>query len=110
MDGILALFRHRLGKQMRMKGRLAVVDPPLRHDGDDIVRIEMNRIGIRGWGVSARPHKLPWARRKEILSRHSGECGFEPRIAAAGRFHERLHECFSHHRRPIRQSCLLVCE
>ena len=69
MHNVVADCGGRAMDQVRVQRRLAVVDPPLGQDADQIIGVEVDGIGSRGRHVFPKPTKNGrWARTQEIFA------------------------------------------
>jgi hypothetical protein len=71
MHDVLAGARGEGGHQPGVEGGLTVVEPGLGPDGDDVVRVEIERIGVRCPHIAAPPAQHPPGPGPEkVLARH----------------------------------------
>ena len=79
------------GDRRRIKRGLAVVQVALRQDADQVIGVQVNRVGIRRCAIAAAPaHNLPRPGPEEVFPRHRGEGRLDPRVPDATGYHDLL--------------------
>ena len=84
MHDVVAGGRCGVVDQMRMQRWLAIVEVPLGHNADEIVSIQINRIGVRRQDIFPEPaHDRPRTVPEKVLTGYRAEGGIKTRIVDA---------------------------
>lgn len=74
----ISLFDIEMIDEVSQKGRLAIVQLPLRINCNHDVVIDIFRMIIRRLAIPTRPENAPWTRAEKCFARHCSECMDEP--------------------------------
>src|SRR5260370_37211717 len=81
MHDVFACGWGSLVNEVRMQRRLPIVEPPFRQNADEIVGVEINRIGVGRRDVIPEPaHDRPRTRPEKILAADGAARGLQTRI------------------------------
>jgi hypothetical protein len=68
MHDVFACRRRCLMNEVRMQRRLPIVEMPFGQNADEIIGVQINRIGIRCRDVVPEPSDPPWTGSEKVLT------------------------------------------